>query len=87
MNIRIHSLKAYHETWSHLHNKTEMARKLIRASKDKGLNAEELAEVTGWSLHAHCSSALSRALKQNDSIEYRPVEGARFGRYYCRRCC
>jgi len=87
MNIRLHSLKAYHENYSSLYNKTEMARKLIRASKDRGLNAEELAEVTGWNLHANCSSALSRAFKQNDSIEYRPVEGARFGRYYCRKCC
>ena len=87
MNIRIHSLKAYNDEYSNLYNKTEMARKLIRHAGRKGISAQELSEVTGWGLHAHCSSALSRALRKYDSIEYRPVEGAKYGRYYCRRCC
>jgi hypothetical protein len=82
--IRIHSLKAWHDNNADLYNKTELTRLLISQSKRNGLSAEELSEVTGWGLHAHCSSALSRCLKKYDSIEYRPVEGQKYGRYYGR---
>jgi len=76
-----HSLKAKVDNEESHINKTDTAAKLVHKEGNKGIDAKQMAKLTGWEEHRSCASALSRAKAKHPEILYRKTDGTH-GVYY-----